>query len=260
MHRRRGVRRRRIEPTGDRHLGNRQCKRFESNEAKTDSEETKRKRGAETLVTTRKTSRNAAETLPGQEPLPASRALRTLPFNSWLPERACNRPTVSRRALLRRVRGLCCGRRPMRLGMVVIRVVRQLRFQGCREAPGVVWDEACRGHILPPHGRSRAGCAGTCWEVLGNEPNQRRVISRNHSMKSKLGTVRVWTRRAEEELVETRTLRLRMSLLLVCFGIGASGWSGVGFLVLGASWCSGCLVAHHWLAIPSPTYPHHMQT
>lgn len=48
--------------------------------------------------------------------------------------------------------------------MVVIRVVRQLRFQGCREAPGVVWDEACRGHILPPHGRSRAGVR---WDMLG---------------------------------------------------------------------------------------------
>lgn len=84
--------------------------------------------------------------------------------------------------------------------------------------------------------------------MLGNEPNQQRVIFRNHSMKSKLGTVRVWTRSAAQQkkgfVVETRTLRLRMSLLLVCFGIEASGWSGVGFLVLGASWCSGCLVAH----------------
>lgn len=81
LHRRRGVRRRRIEPTGDRHLGKQQCKRFESNEAKTDFEGTKRKKGAETLVTTRKTSRNAAETLPGQGTLPTS-TLRTLPFNS----------------------------------------------------------------------------------------------------------------------------------------------------------------------------------
>lgn len=53
----------------------------------------------------------------------------------------------------------------VRLGMVVIRVVRQLRFQRCREAPGVVWDEACRGHMLPPHGRSRAGGAGRCLET-----------------------------------------------------------------------------------------------
>ena len=30
--------------------------------------------------------------------------------------------------------------------------------------------------------------------MLGNEPNQGRVISKNHSMKSKLGTVQVWTR------------------------------------------------------------------
>lgn len=37
------------------------------------------------------------------------------------------------------------------------------------------------------------------WEMLGNEPNQGRVISKNHSMKCKLGTVQVWTTRAEEE-------------------------------------------------------------
>lgn len=49
-----------------------QCKRFESNEVKTEFEETKRKKGAETLVTTRKTSRNSAETLPGQGTLYAA--------------------------------------------------------------------------------------------------------------------------------------------------------------------------------------------
>lgn len=33
--------------------------------------------------------------------------------------------------------------------------------------------------------------------MLGNEPNQGRVISKNHSIKSKLGTARVWTGEAE---------------------------------------------------------------
>lgn len=206
MHRRRGVRRRRIEPTGDRHPGNGQCKRFESNEAKTDFEETKRKGGAETLVTTRKTSRNAAETLPGQETLPAAAGCgRYARYHSIRAPRAGLQPAHS----LETGAAAACSRfvlrsAAVRLGMAVIRVVRQLRFQGCREAPGVVWDEACRGHMLPPHGRSRAGVAGRCWEALGNEPNHGRVISRNHSMKSKLGTVRVWTR-AEEGLVEITT-------------------------------------------------------
>lgn len=59
--------------------------------------------------------------------------------------------------------------------------------------------------------------------MLGNEPNQGRVISRNHSMKSKLGTVRVWTR-AVEGLAELRTQALGGPLVTyvpvrVCFGI-----------------------------------------
>lgn len=104
------------------------------------------------------------------------------------------------------------------------------------------------------------------WEMLGNEPNQGRVISRNHSMKSKLGTVRVWTR-AVEGLVELRTQDLRGTSGYVCpcacvfWNRGCLGvlvlvlwpwllwpWrSGPGALALVLS-VSGCLAAH----IPSP--------
>lgn len=152
----------------------------------------KRKGGVETLVTTRKTSRNAAETLPDQGTLPA--AVRCTRYQTIRAFRMGLQPAHS----LQTGAAAACSRFVLRsaavtLGMVVIRIVKQLRFQGCREAPGAVWDEACRGHMLPPHGRSRAGVAGKCLGGLGNEPNQERVISRNHSMNSKLGTVQVWT-------------------------------------------------------------------
>lgn len=83
--------------------------------------------------------------------------------------------------------------------------------------------------------------------MLGNEPNQGRVISKNHSMKCKLGTVRVWTGEAEESRPGRGRGRGRREenprprgrpityvpvcvgeCVSMCFEIEASGCSGLG--------------------------------
>lgn len=134
-------------------------------------------------------------------------------------------------------------------------------------------------HPTAAAAQASLGGAGRCWEALGNEPNHGRVISRNHSMKSKLGTVRVWTR-AEEGLVEITTpdlgggpqityvpvpacFRIEVFCVFCVFWRGCSGLGALAPIApalapcpgLGVLWRSGCLAAH----IPSPT-PHHMQT
>lgn len=90
------------------------------------------------------------------------------------------------------------------------------------------------------------------WEMLGSEPNQGRVISRNHSMNSKLGTVQVWTETRDTRdtrdkgCTACRDLyprpgeppRLRMSLCVFWNRVVSLWW-----VVLGALGCSGPLAA-----------------
>lgn len=123
--------------------------------------------------------------------------------------------------------------------------------------------------------------------MLGNEPNQGRVISKNHSMKCKLGTVQVWTKRAEDEegrpeipkgqaepglgpqqrsrpkIQDLGAVRLRMSLCLrLCFGNRVAWvYSGLGGLLWSCSLLAALvLLAWCYLARPQPlTNPHHMQ-
>lgn len=104
--------------------------------------------------------------------------------------------------------------------------------------------------------------------MLGNEPNQGRVISRNHSMKSKLGTVRVWTR-AVEGHAKLRTQDLEGPPDYVC-PCACVFWNrgSLGVLVLvlwpwlPRPWRSGPGALWLWLpGCPHPlTSPRHMQT
>ena len=164
MHRRRGVRRRRIEPTGDRHLGNSNASALNRTKPKQTLKRRKRKRGQRHSSLPERRAETQQKRYLARGLCPQQHAAHAT--SQFVAARTGLQPAHS----LETGAAAACSRfvlrsAAMRLGMVVIRVVRQLPFQRCREALGVVWDEACRGHMLPPHGRSRVGGAGRCLET-----------------------------------------------------------------------------------------------